>query len=1185
MKHIYLRSCRGVAFVLAVLLLFTSITFSYPIAEVTQAAETSEVTTHIEIATVSDLQKIGKDAAYPMNGDYLLTADIDLTGTDWTPIGGGYGAKGVVSGSHVFTGTFNGQGHEIKGLTIYKTTSGSTSAQAGLFSIIGSGDASNYADVRNIVFSDVKISVTTNVATSVGALAGDVTGYANIDNIAVKSGIITAVAGSADIIGIGGIIGELRTDTGAFAGGNANVSLTNLYNAATIGASGSMFGNWCGGILGRIQYSDVRIMENCLNVGNTSLINNDYTSEGICGGNSLSMVKNCYYLEGIGNDACGTSVKASALSAGTLLNGFSERYWTAKAGEAILPSIVTGQGDFTYNPALAAVEAKMDADVVMIGKPIKVVLENCPEGYELEYHWTIDNKTTVTTGNIFTPTVNHMEKFLYCTVKIPDTGYAWEVSTYLSTLPVVYINTENGQAITDKENYINTNLRIQGNKEFQKDSQLYDDVAEIRGRGNYTWSHAKKPYKIKLDEKTSIFGMDNSKHWVLLANWIDTTHTKNELFGNLSEDLGWEYTANAHPVVVILNGSYNGLYHLSENVRIEDGRVDIHDWEEDGEDIAKAVYKANKATLTKDDQNAMEDMLVKDLSWISTRKFTYKGVTYDVDAFVQNIPTDIEGGYLLELDTYDAYHSVVPSDFLTDLNQQMTFKSPEFVEGTNDAMFEYARNYIQTYENACISDDHTAVYNGKTMTYSELFEMDTIVRYWLNNEVITNGDAMRFSNFMYKDIGWDKFKMGPMWDYDWTWNTGTGAASWQTHAYPHNNNDQWYKHLIKDPYFVVQAYEMYHENKTDFEDLVKDGGDIDIIYEKVKKAAQIDLNYWHNGENYDNTVNNMKSFAKTRINWMATQFSSLTKLMESLGCNPTTTLMKIGTPDITSEKGKTHLEITNIYSKAHTVVAQVNGRMAGEYTVADKKVSITIPDELLTTKEMGMNTLQLFAKDEEGKYLEKDGEPMWNYITFKKANLDIEKPVEPEEPELPEVPEEPKNPENSKEPEKPVETPKVVLNAQNITMQVKKSTTGLKIASKVPATDTITKWESSNPKIVKVNQKGKLTAKKIGKATITVIMASGVTASCTVKVQKKAVATKKLTTEVKSITLKRGKKQKLAYSREPFTATDMLTITSSNKKAVKVLKNGTIQAMKKKGKSTITMKAGKKKLRIKVTVQ
>lgn len=87
-----------------------------------------------------------------MDGDYVLTDDIDLSGSDWTPIGGSGGSQyALVSGERVFNGTFDGAGHVISGLTIQcdgSNNSGYRISQSGLFAMLGSDDASDYAEVK-----------------------------------------------------------------------------------------------------------------------------------------------------------------------------------------------------------------------------------------------------------------------------------------------------------------------------------------------------------------------------------------------------------------------------------------------------------------------------------------------------------------------------------------------------------------------------------------------------------------------------------------------------------------------------------------------------------------------------------------------------------------------------------------------------------------------------------------------------------------------------------------------------------------------------------------------------------------------------------------------------------------------------------------------------------------------------
>lgn len=160
----------------------------------------------------------------------------------------------------------------------------------------------------------------------------------------------------------------------------------------------------------------------------------------------------------------------------------------------------------------------------------------------------------------------------------------------------------------------------------------------------------------------------------------------------------------------------------------------------------------------------------------------------------------------------------------------------------------------------------------------------------------------------------------------------------------------------------------------------------------------------------------------------------------------------------------------------------------------------------------------------------------------------------------------------------------VTLNASSIPLQVKKSTSALKIKSCDPS-DSVDSWTSSNTKIAAVNRKtGKITAKKTGKAIITVTMKSGAKARCEVKVQKSSVKSKKLSFSKKEVTLKKGKTYKLSVVRSPITATDKLKFYSSKKSVVTVNSGGTIQG-KKKGTAVITVKSsGGKTAKIKVRV-
>ena len=86
----------------------------------------------IEIASADDLQKMSA------GGSFVLTADIDLSGSNWTPI---------QTESYVSI-TLDGQGHTISGLTM----DGYARWQGLIYSVYG-------LTARNLVLSDVSIDI------------------------------------------------------------------------------------------------------------------------------------------------------------------------------------------------------------------------------------------------------------------------------------------------------------------------------------------------------------------------------------------------------------------------------------------------------------------------------------------------------------------------------------------------------------------------------------------------------------------------------------------------------------------------------------------------------------------------------------------------------------------------------------------------------------------------------------------------------------------------------------------------------------------------------------------------------------------------------------------------------------------------------------------------------------------
>lgn len=166
--------------------------------------------------------------------------------------------------------------------------------------------------------------------------------------------------------------------------------------------------------------------------------------------------------------------------------------------------------------------------------------------------------------------------------------------------------------------------------------------------------------------------------------------------------------------------------------------------------------------------------------------------------------------------------------------------------------------------------------------------------------------------------------------------------------------------------------------------------------------------------------------------------------------------------------------------------------------------------------------------------------------------------------------------------------PTITVTANSLKLKVKQKTTAFKVSGMANG-DTVASVKSSNTKILKVSKYTKagaitLTAQnKTGSAKLTVKLASGLTKTVTVKVQKGTVTTTKISGLTKKITLSKGKKQTLTPVLTPITSQQKVTYTSSNKKVATVSSKGVITA-KGAGTAKITVKSGSKKVTVTVTV-
>lgn len=142
----------------------------------------------------------------------------------------------------------------------------------------------------------------------------------------------------------------------------------------------------------------------------------------------------------------------------------------------------------------------------------------------------------------------------------------------ITNLPTVTIHTKNAEDIIHKEVYIEGIVSVIS----ENGTHIYTGGLNIRGRGNASWGFPKKPYRMKLNDKTSLLGNPaKEKNWTLINNYGDKTLMRNLLAFDLSHRFEMPFTPAGKPVDVILNGEYKGCYQLCDHIQAATGRVEI----------------------------------------------------------------------------------------------------------------------------------------------------------------------------------------------------------------------------------------------------------------------------------------------------------------------------------------------------------------------------------------------------------------------------------------------------------------------------------------------------------------------------------------------------------------------------------------------------------------------------------
>lgn len=278
-----------------------------------------------QISTADQL-KLFRDIVNGSNGQTqnrgayaVLTADIDLNNEPWTPIG--------PDRDSAYTGTFDGQGHTVKNLSV---TVNVQPGRAGLFGCVKDGT------IRKLTVAG-SVSCTANQG-----WCGGIAGYAMDETIENCASLCTVSCTGIDAR-VGGIVGLVDYNS-------RTLIIRDCYNIGKITGRSDNGSGDAGGICG--FYMNGKI-SNCYNVG--EITGSGYVSK--IAVSAFNRPTNCYYLSDTDTDLNGTAKTAAEFANGDVLKLLKadrdDSPWDScqyvAAAKITLP-VFKGQGDeHTHN--------------------------------------------------------------------------------------------------------------------------------------------------------------------------------------------------------------------------------------------------------------------------------------------------------------------------------------------------------------------------------------------------------------------------------------------------------------------------------------------------------------------------------------------------------------------------------------------------------------------------------------------------------------------------------------------------------------------------------------------------------------------------------------------------------------------------------------------------------------------
>lgn len=217
------------------------------------------------------------------------------------------------------------------------------------------------------------------------------------------------------------------------------------------------------------------------------------------------------------------------------------------------------------------------------------------------------------------------------------------------------------------------------------------------------------------------------------------------------------------------------------------------------------------------------------------------------------------GGFIAEVNFWkdEAFN------FYTAKGIPISLKDPDEVSGE---IQQYVQQVIQTAEDALFSENFTDAETG----YSKYFDVDSVIDWYLVNEITSNSDAaFKSSVYMYYDNKDGKIHMGPNWDFDLSCGQKVSEVTVNV-TLLHIKNSKWMKRFFEDPSFETAVKARYSQVRTEIANAVNTM--LTEMAQSISVSAQLNNARWSVQGDYADSVETLQSWLNARLAWLDTQW-------------------------------------------------------------------------------------------------------------------------------------------------------------------------------------------------------------------------------------------------------------------------------------------------------------------------